>query len=106
MTTQEHKAYSEQVSREEQAIRKKYKKYIANGTITEKDVIEFSVDAYRSMMRAFDAGDLDSLLTISWVLKKHGIPQKLREKIDHIDRMEEQNNIVSFQAATKKIMKT
>ena len=101
MTTQEHKAYSEQVSREEQEMRKRYKKHIANGEITENDVIEFSVDAYRAMMRAFDSGDLDSLLTIYWVLKKYGIPQKLREKIDHIDRMEEQGYITQFRPAAR-----
>lgn len=96
MTTQERKQQEYLGRQIRQARQKKYKNYIANGTITENDVIEFSVDLYRAMMRAFDAGDLDTIYGISCILKKYGLPQKLRDKIDRIDRAEEQNYIVPF----------
>ena len=102
MTQEQHRAISYQVDREEQEMRKRYKKHIDAGAITADDVIELSVDVYRCMMRAFDVGDIDSILAISWLLKKHGLPQKFRDKIDRINRLEEQGYITQFRPSERR----
>ena len=70
--------------------------------IKETEFADYLASAVRSIQRAYDAADFDTMLQITYALKQYGMSTDMMDTIIKLDRLSEQNTIVSFRAAKRK----